>query len=116
MLILCTNETEVRQGRAAEQVAEAAGAECVVEFRKISSDTLPGTLPSAVVEFARNGRAEDLVLDLAPGTKAITLALSTDLAVLGSRPVYVHTSRPDGSTIQFGNEELVFLPTPTQNV
>lgn len=116
VLILCTSETEMQQDCAAEQVAEAAGAECVVEFRKISSDTLPGTLPSAVVEFARDGRAEELVLDLTPGTKAITLALYTDLAVSESRPVYVYTSRPDGSTIQFGTEELVFLPTPARNV
>jgi hypothetical protein len=114
VLILCTSETEVQQDRAAERVAEAAGTESVVEFRKISSDTLPGTLPSAVVGFARDGRAEDLVLDLTPGTKAITLTLFTDLAVSGSHPVYVHTSRPDGSTIQFGTEELVFLPTPAQ--
>lgn len=115
VLILCTSETEVQQDRAAEQVANAAGCECLVEFRMISSDALPGTLPSAVAEFARDGRAEDLVIDLTPGTKAITLALYTDLAVSESRPVYVHTSRPDGSTIQFGTEELVFLPAPARN-
>lgn len=48
VLILSTRETEVQQERTAEQVADAAGGECAVEFHKISSDTLPGTLPSAV--------------------------------------------------------------------
>jgi hypothetical protein len=111
VLLLCTPETESHQARAAEQVKAAAGTKCEVACLKVTSDALPGGLPPEALAFARDGRPDDLVLDLTPGTKAVTLALYTDLGLPGSRPVYVHTSRPDGATIRHGTEQLVFLPT-----
>jgi hypothetical protein len=107
-LVLYTDQTRPFSAEACRRVAEVARA-CVVEDpEEVGRDLRPGTVSRCVHAFADDGPGDELLLDLTPGTKLMTLALAQDAARAGCRRFYL-MSEMRSAEIQFGSEEVVFL-------
>lgn len=109
MLVLFTPTTE-RQwagviGRVAEVVPEDR-----LQAIPVPDDLRPGGLPPAVLAFARDGSPEELVVDLTPGTKLMTLTLDRDLTNPKCVRFYLKTEWT-GPSMRFGTEQVILLDT-----
>jgi hypothetical protein len=74
----------------------------------IADDTRPGRLEREVIEAAAALPPDELVIDLTPGTKGMTVALWYHLAAPGRRMIYIQTQWGEARReLRFGTEEIL---------